>query len=112
MQGIGFRIGPAVDLDLGGLEFHGLALGRRGGKPAADPHRAAGGEAEDILLISGQALFGNDLEVGHAGAVIDLEKGKILAVAAGADPAAYFHCLAEGLCFQELGDAGILAHGQ
>ncbi len=91
------RVGQRVfdqadDLDVAGLDLEGLALALGFDQGAAGDHRAARGQALDVVEIS-QGVIGHHLDGGEAGAIGDIDEGKRRRAAHRADPSAYC-CLA------------------
>ena len=81
------RIGEADDRHRLGDHFPLLALALRGHELAADLDRRAGVRVENFRRVVGELGVGDDLDALEAGAVVELDEGEGLRVAAGADPA-------------------------
>ena len=85
---VGFRIAPAVDGELGRLDFGRLPLGGRLEHLAFDADAATDIELFDVGFVVGEIGVGDDLHVAEAGAVVEFDEAEAaFGVAAGADPA-------------------------
>ena len=88
LERIRFGVGPAVDDDLGGVDFGRLLFAAGGFHFAANGDAAAGRELLDFRFVVGEFRVGDDLDIGEAGAVVDFQKAEAaFGIAAGADPA-------------------------
>jgi len=112
LQGIGLRVGRAVDGDPRGLHFGGLSLAGRLLDEPFDRHAAPGRELLDFRLIVLQARFGDDLDVAEAGAVVQFDEAETrLGIPPGADPALQDHVAADRIGTPGFGDGSLLRHG-
>ena len=111
LNGIRFGIGPAVDRDLRRLHFGGLTFRGRLPHRPLDGDAAAGVELFHIGFVVGQSGLGDDLDIAHAGAVIEFEEAEApLGIAAGANPTLQKHVFANGIRQTGLGH-GCPLHG-
>jgi len=79
---------PAQHLDFVGLQLDGLAAPFGLDQRAAAADRAAGRQSPDFAVVIRQGLIGHHLQIGKAGAVVDLDEGKTgLGVTPGTNPA-------------------------
>ena len=74
LQRIRFGIGPAVDDDLGRVHFGRLLLAARRFHFAADRDAATGRELLHFRFVVRQLRIGDDLNVGQARAVVELQE--------------------------------------
>ena len=88
-DGIGVRIVHPADHDHRVRDkLHGLPLALRGGNRARDPHGAAGGQVQDLVLVVAERGRGHDLQRVEAGPVVHLQEREAgLRIAARPNPA-------------------------
>src|SRR3954453_16301554 len=88
LQRIRFWIGPAMNDDLRGMNLGGLLLPARSLHFSSDSDAAARRKLFHFRFIIRQLRVGNDLDVGEAGAIVQLKKTKTaLGISPCANPA-------------------------
>jgi hypothetical protein len=100
LQGVGFGVGTAKNLDTGSMEFNRLPFCRGGTKLALYPDAAAGSQLFDFRVIVNQVACSNNLQISEAGTIIDLDKGKAAGISPGANPTGDGNRFAERLFTQ------------
>ena len=74
---VGLRVVHPADHDDGlGEQLHRLPLALRWSEGAADGDGAAGGQAQDLVLVVGERCGGHDLEGVEAGPVVKVQEGE------------------------------------
>src|SRR5262249_35799202 len=98
-------VGQAVDDDPAGADLGGLTLGRRRLNGAVDGDAGADAEMKYLGCVVGQRVLGDDLDVAHAAAVVQLQEAEAaLGVAARPHPALQTHVAADRFHLARLRD--------
>lgn len=105
LQGVVIGIGMPGNGDSGRREFGGLSLTLAGFEFTFDDETTSDGQGEDFGLVVWEGLVGDDLEVPHAGAIVDFNEAEApFAIASRSDPATNLDILADRFWCASFGD--------